>query len=131
VPYLTALENLLVIADARMPGIERRAAELLDELGVAERSNMVASRLSGGERQRVALGRALINQPDLLLVDEPTSALDSDRGRQVMDLLRDEVRHHATAAVVVTHDPRMVGVCDRMVELRDGRIGQSTSPLVG
>jgi putative ABC transport system ATP-binding protein len=89
---------------------------------------MVAGRLSGGERQRVALGRALINQPDLLLVDEPTSALDTERGRQVVDLLRDEVRRHATAAVVVTHDPRMVGVCDRMVELRDGRLGLPCEP---
>lgn len=130
VPYLTALENLLVIADGHTPDVDERAAALLAELGVAGRSGMLASRLSGGERQRVALGRALINQPDLLLIDEPTSALDTERGRQVMDLLRDEVRRRRTAAVVVTHDPRMVDGCDRVVELRDGRIAQPTSTLI-
>ena len=121
VPFLTARENLLVVA-GRVPGARDRAGELLAELGLGDRIDVLAQRLSGGERQRVAIGRALMNRPDLLLVDEPTSALDTERGHQVMRLLRDEVRRRGTAAVVVTHDERMVDVCDRVVAMRDGRM---------
>jgi putative ABC transport system ATP-binding protein len=125
VPFLTARENLLVVAGG-VPGTRDRAAELLTELGLGDRIDVLAQRLSGGERQRVAIGRALMNRPDLLLVDEPTSALDTERGHQVMRLLRDEVRRRGTAAVVVTHDERMVDVCDRVVAMRDGRMSAGT-----
>jgi putative ABC transport system ATP-binding protein len=130
VPYLTARENLLVVAQGRAPDVRRRAGDLLAELGLGDRVDRLATRLSAGERQRVAIGRALMNSPALLLVDEPTSALDTERGLQVMQLLRDEVKRRGTAGVVVTHDTRMVDVCDRVIGIRDGRIGETAEPAV-
>ena len=125
VPFLTAKENLLVVGDlAGNTGrtAEQRALTLLDELGLAHRVDNLPGQLSGGERQRVAIGRALMNEPELVLFDEPTSALDSKLGEQVMELIRDEVKGRATAAVVVTHDTRMTHYADRVVEISDGRL---------
>ena len=79
--------------------------------------------LSGGERQRVAIGRALFNNPPLVLFDEPTSALDTRLGEQVMELIRSEMKARNTAAVIVTHDTRMTHFADRMVQIVDGRLG--------
>lgn len=128
VPFLTARENLLVVAQGRAADARRRAGELLVELGLGGRVDHLATRLSGGERQRVAIGRALMNRPALLLVDEPTSALDTDGGQQVMRLLHDEVKQCGAAAVVVTHDARMAQLCDRVEPIRDGRIGHAAEP---
>jgi putative ABC transport system ATP-binding protein len=125
VPFLTARENLLVVADVagkRGKDIERRADLLLEELGLGHRKKNTPPQLSGGERQRVAIGRALMNEPELVLFDEPTSALDSKLGEQVMDLIRTEVKGRGTAAVVVTHDARMTHYADRVVEISDGRL---------
>ena len=125
VPFLTARENLMVVAD--MSGESRRAAkkrsnQLLSELGLGGRLNNLPDQLSGGERQRVAIGRALMNQPELVLFDEPTSALDSHLGEQVMALIHNEVKSRGTAAIIVTHDPRIVGFGDRTQEIIDGRL---------
>ena len=128
VPFLTARENLLVVAElagtrgARRKRARSRADQLLDELGIGERSNHLPSELSGGERQRVAIGRALMNEPTLVLFDEPTSALDTRLGERVMELIRDEVKGRGTAAVIVTHDERMTHYCDRVVAITDGRL---------
>ncbi|HUL84285.1 MAG TPA: ABC transporter ATP-binding protein [Actinomycetota bacterium] len=125
VPFLTAKENLLLVADVagkRGKGIDRRAERLLEELGLADRVKNTPPQLSGGERQRVAIGRALMNEPELVLFDEPTSALDSRLGEQVMELIRTEVKGRGTAAVVVTHDQRMTHYADRVVEISDGRL---------
>ena len=125
VPFLTARENLLVVADVagkRGKDIDRRADLLLEELGLGHRKKNTPPQLSGGERQRVAIGRALMNEPELVLFDEPTSALDSKLGEQVMDLIRTEVKGRGTAAVVVTHDARMTHYADRVVEISDGRL---------
>jgi putative ABC transport system ATP-binding protein len=126
VPFLTARENLLAVRQlggARLTRAARRRADvLLDELGLADRSGNLPAQLSGGQRQRVAIGRALMNEPALLLVDEPTSALDSKLGLQVMDLLRDEVTQRGVAAVVVTHDERMTVIGDRVRTIADGRL---------
>ena len=125
VPFLTAKENLLVVADVagrRGRDVERRADTLLEELGLGDRKKNTPPQLSGGERQRVAIGRALMNEPELVLFDEPTSALDSKLGEQVMELIRKEVKGRGTAAIVVTHDTRMIGYADRSVEIRDGRL---------
>jgi putative ABC transport system ATP-binding protein len=125
VPFLTAKENLLVVADlAGNTGkaADRRALTLLEELGLGHRVDNLPGQLSGGERQRVAIGRALMNEPELVLFDEPTSALDTKLGEQVMDLIRSEVKGRGTAAVVVTHDTRMTHYADRMVEISDGRL---------
>jgi putative ABC transport system ATP-binding protein len=78
--------------------------------------------LSGGEQQRVAIARALANRPDLLLADEPTGQLDSATGRSIMSLLRTIVRSEGLTAVIATHDPLLIDLADRVVELRDGRL---------
>jgi putative ABC transport system ATP-binding protein len=125
VPFLTAKENLLVVGDLAGKGgrsAEQRALALLDELGLSHRIDNLPGQLSGGERQRVAIGRALMNEPELVLFDEPTSALDTKLGEQVMELIRDEVKGRGTAAVVVTHDTRMTHYADRVVEISDGRL---------
>jgi putative ABC transport system ATP-binding protein len=125
VPFLTAKENLLIVADLagkRGKEVERRADTLLEELGLGHRKKNTPAKLSGGERQRVAIGRALMNEPELVLFDEPTSALDSRLGEQVMELIRTEVKERGTAAVIVTHDTRMTHYADRTVEISDGRL---------
>lgn len=124
VPFLTARENLLVMAELAGRKARRearpRADRLLEELGLTHRAGNLPAQLSGGERQRVAVGRALMNRPKLVLVDEPTSSLDTRLGEQVMTLIRDEVKGRGTAAVIVTHDTRMTHFADRTVEITDG-----------
>lgn len=133
VPFLTARENLLYVAGLRRDRgrAERRAAreradQLLDELGLAERVGNVPEQLSGGERQRVAIGRALMNDPDLVLVDEPTAALDTEMGRQVVQLLRREIKDRGKTGIMVTHDLRMVEYTDRVLEITDGVLRERT-----
>lgn len=123
VPFLTASENLTVVAEMNGRGgaaAKSRAAELLDELGLGHRTKNLPDQLSGGERQRVAIGRALMNEPSLVLFDEPTSALDSKLGTQVMELIRNEIKSRQTAAIIVTHDTRMTEYADRTVAISDG-----------
>nr|AAZ23072.1 hypothetical protein [Streptomyces fradiae] len=104
-----------------------RALELLDELGVAERRKNYPATLSGGERQRVAVARALMNRPALLLADEPTGALDSRSGEQVMDLLID-LNQIGQTLLVVTHDPQLATRCaSRLIEVADGRIARESA----
>jgi putative ABC transport system ATP-binding protein len=125
VPFLTARENLLVV-DELGPRTgakaKERADQLLDELGLADRAKNLPAQLSGGQRQRVAIGRALMNEPELVLFDEPTSALDSTLGDQVVHLIRDEMKARGTAAIIVTHDDRITHYADRTVHMVDGRI---------
>ncbi len=123
VPFLTARENLLVVDElgARTGAKAReRADQLLEELGLADRRNNLPSQLSGGQRQRVAIGRALMNDPSLVLFDEPTSALDTKLGEQVMELIQQEMKARGIASVIVTHDERMTHYADRTVLITDG-----------
>ncbi|MCB0968110.1 MAG: ABC transporter ATP-binding protein [Ilumatobacteraceae bacterium] len=123
VPFLNARENLLVVDElGRREGkpARDRADRLLDELGLADRAKNLPSQLSGGQKQRVAIGRALMNEPELVLFDEPTSALDTELGQQVMELIRSEMKSRGTAAIVVTHDERITSYCDRTVHITDG-----------
>lgn len=123
IPYLTARENMLVVDELGRRDRRRareRADRLLEDLGMEHRAGNLPAQLSGGERQRIAIGRALMNEPALVLVDEPTSALDTKLGEQVMELMRDRIKSSGTAAVVVTHDRRMTRYCDRTVEIVDG-----------
>ena len=123
VPFLTARENLLVVDElGRRTGADarRRADQLLEELGLTDRAKNLPAQLSGGQRQRVAIGRSLMNDPEIVLFDEPTSALDTELGEQVMELIRTELNERGTAAVVVTHDDRMTHYCDRVVRIVDG-----------
>jgi len=123
VPFLTARENLLVVDEigARTGSAAReRADQLLEELGLTDRARQFPAELSGGQRQRVAIGRALMNSPDLVLFDEPTSALDTALGAQVMELIRNEMKSRGTAAIVVTHDERITRFTDRTLHIVDG-----------
>ena len=126
VPFLTAKENLLVVRQfggSRIDGDAKdRAAELLDELGLGKRGDSMPGQLSGGQQQRVAIGRALMNDPSLVLVDEPTSSLDSELGKQVMDLLEREIKGRGVAAVIVTHDERVLDYGNRTVRIVDGAL---------
>lgn len=126
IPFLSARENLLSVRQlggSRINGDAKdRADELLEDLGLGGRGDNLPDQLSGGQRQRVAIGRALMNDPDLLLVDEPTSALDSELGRQVVELLRKEVDRRGVAAIMVTHDDRVTDLGDRIVRMVDGAL---------
>jgi putative ABC transport system ATP-binding protein len=125
VPFLTARENLLVVDElGRRTGkaARRRADSLLQELSLTDRAKNLPSQLSGGQRQRVAIGRSLMNEPDLVLFDEPTSALDTKLGEQVMELIQSEMRQRGTAAIIVTHDERITRYADRTVHIVDGRL---------
>jgi putative ABC transport system ATP-binding protein len=122
---LSAAENVevplrLVSADPRER--EDRVASLLEVVGLADRARHRPHELSGGEQQRVAIARALANRPDLLLADEPTGQLDSATGRSIMTLLRSVVRRENVTALIATHDPMLIDLADRVVELRDGRV---------
>ena len=125
VPFLTARENLTVmssIADLSKDEINDRADQLLRDLGLEDRRDNLPEQLSGGERQRVAIGRALVTDPDLILVDEPTASLDTELGTSVIKMLADEIKGRNKAGIMVTHDLRMVEYTDRTVEIVDGRL---------
>jgi putative ABC transport system ATP-binding protein len=126
-PSLTALENVLIPMEiAGVSGARARAASLLEEVGLSERSHHYPSQLSGGEQQRVAIARALANDPPLLLADEPTGNLDSGTGRHVIDLLLAINRSRGTTLVLVTHDPELAAVADVAIALRDGHVVSRT-----
>jgi putative ABC transport system ATP-binding protein len=122
-PNLTAMENLLMPAQlAGRKGGEARARELLARLGIADMGNRYPAKLSGGQQQRVAMGRALINQPTLLLADEPTGALDTRSGDQVMGLLA-EINRQGQTVLMVTHDPKLAArYASRVVSVIDGLV---------
>lgn len=124
VPTLTARENVLLPAElAGFEGdIERRADELLDRVGLANRGHHYPIQLSGGEQQRVALARAFVMRPPVLMADEPTGNLDSANGSHVLDLLLKLNREEGTTLILVTHDPQVASHADRIITLRDGAI---------
>jgi putative ABC transport system ATP-binding protein len=131
VPYLTGRENMLLvqsITGGNAAAARSRAGQLLEELGISSRANALATALSGGERQRVAIGRALMNDPELVLVDEPTANLDSERGRQVVQSLIAEVRSRGKLGIMVTHDSEMASLADRVLALRDGQLNPDLGP---
>jgi putative ABC transport system ATP-binding protein len=130
-PILSAAENVevplrLVGADSRER--DRRVRELLDLVGLGDRANHRPHELSGGEQQRVAIARALANSPGLLLADEPTGQLDAQTGRSIMVLLRSLMRSQGVTAIVATHDPMLIDLADRVIELQDGRVASDTIP---
>ncbi|MEV4624525.1 ABC transporter ATP-binding protein [Asanoa sp. NPDC049573] len=129
---LTVADNVVLpawLAGVAKAAAQRRAAELLDTLGIARHARAYPGRLSGGERQRVAVARALMNRPALLLADEPTGALDSASGEDVRELLTG-LRAEGQTIVLVTHDLRLAdAVATRTVELLDGRVvADGTTP---
>jgi ABC-type lipoprotein export system ATPase subunit len=131
-PELNVLENVLLPAkvDASIAGwlsrrspARKRALEIVERLGLKERLRHRPRELSGGERQRVAIARALINDPKVLLADEPTGNLDSKTGRQILDVLKEYNRQASQTILMVTHDLSLAEQADRVVHLRDGRLG--------
>ena len=121
-PNLTAYENvaLPLALDGRTDSV--RVLELLSRVGLAQRGSHYPSELSGGEQQRVAVARALVHKPELVVADEPTGNLDSASGRHVLDLLMDLRREEGAALVLATHDRMVAARADRELRLLDGRI---------
>jgi putative ABC transport system ATP-binding protein len=126
---LSAAENVEVpLRLVRTSPAERddRVSVLLELVGLGDRGRHRPHELSGGEQQRVAIARALANRPDVLLADEPTGQLDSATGRSIMGLLRSIVRSEGVTAIIATHDPLLIDLADRVLELRDGRLSNGT-----
>jgi putative ABC transport system ATP-binding protein len=125
IPVLSAAENIGVpMRLVRMSATERddRVQLLLGLVGLSEHANQRPYELSGGQQQRVAIARALANRPQLLIADEPTGQLDSQTGRSIMQLIQALVRSQSVTAIVATHDPVLLNLADRVIELRDGAI---------
>ena len=130
-PILSAAENVEVpMRLLRTDPVERseRVRQLLDLVGLGERMGHRPHELSGGEQQRVALARALANRPELLVADEPTGHLDSQTGRTIMRLIQSLVRHEGVTAIVATHDPVLMDLADRIIELSDGQVMGDHAP---
>ncbi len=125
VPTLTALENLLLPLDLlgeKRPEANRRAVEMLERVGLADRGEAFPEELSGGEQQRIAVARALIHRPGLVIADEPTGNLDLETARGVLGLLDELCRGEGSTLVMATHSPEVVGVADRVFTLHEGRL---------
>jgi len=130
-PSLTAVQQLELVAHIRgeLDGrARRRARELLERVGLADRADTLPGHLSGGERQRVGIARALMGDPAVLLADEPTASLDPERSREVMELLAAETHRRGLAAVVVVHDPTELDLVDRVDELHAGSLRPRSLP---
>lgn len=131
--FLTARQNVAMSLelDATTSEGERleRAGAMLAAVGLAGHEDKPPSRLSGGQRQRVAIARALVGNPGLILADEPTAALDKVSGGEVAHLLRDIAKQRGTPILMVTHDPRILDIADRIVAMEDGRIVESAASV--
>ncbi|SFJ20770.1 putative ABC transport system ATP-binding protein [Paenibacillus sp. UNC496MF] len=125
VPYLNVLDQLRLVK--KMSGkvsLEDRAfaVQLLEELGLGSKLKSFPEELSGGEKQRTAIARALVNNPNVILADEPTASLDTKRAHEVVSLIANEVKSRRKAAIMVTHDERMLDYCDHVYRMEDGRL---------
>tara|TARA_R110002126_G_scaffold20855_4_gene76315 strand:+ start:329 stop:1033 length:705 start_codon:yes stop_codon:yes gene_type:complete len=125
VPTLTALENVMVPLELRGEAsrdVREKALELLNEVGLGERSHHYPTQLSGGEQQRVAVARAFINEPKILFADEPTGNLDTETGEHIENLIFDLNTKEGTTLVLVTHDLGLAEKCDRIIKLKNGEV---------
>jgi putative ABC transport system ATP-binding protein len=131
---LSALENVEVpLVLDRMSAKERhrKALTALERVGLSDHVHARPRELSGGQQQRVAIARAIVGRPSVILCDEPTASLDGESGKRVLDLLRSLVDEGGRAAVIVTHDERVLRIADRIIEVADGRIRERESPVKG
>ncbi|MCZ3365483.1 ABC transporter ATP-binding protein [Methanobacterium veterum] len=125
IPNLTVLENVQIpMIGTSISGkdMEKRALKLLKSVDLEDRIDQRPTKLSGGERQRVAIARALVNNPSIILADEPTGALDSKTGDIILDLLKDLHKKENVTLVMVTHEPYVANMADRIITVRDGKI---------
>lgn len=123
-PFLTAKEQLTFVTDMNKKNGKpsMNADEMLEDLGLSGCANKYPAKMSGGEKQRVAIARAFMNNPDIILADEPTASLDGIRGRQVVELIRKEVKKHNKAAIMVTHDERVLDLVDVVYRLENAEL---------
>ncbi len=136
-PFMTARQNVQLMFHLHPEVTAEEAARLTEELltnvGLGDRLDYHPARLSGGQKQRVAIARALAASPKLILADEPTAALDSQSGRDVVNLLQELARNRGCPILMVTHDPRILDVADRIINMEDGRVHSAnvTSDVIG
>ena len=135
---LTALENVAIVAElagSKGPAARQKAQRLLTDLGLGERLSFLPEKLSGGEKQRIAIARALVNDPAVILADEPTANLDSKIGREIMRTLRTVAKEQGRSVVIVSHDERIKEIADRVLWLEDGQfksmVTMVTDPVCG
>jgi putative ABC transport system ATP-binding protein len=127
VPYLTVQENvelMLKLNHQFNKAGKKRAREILERLGLGDRLKSLPSQLSGGQQQRVAIARALVHNPNIVLADEPTASLDTERAFQVVETFAGLIHAQKLAGIMVTHDLRMCQFVDKIIQMRDGRIGR-------
>lgn len=125
IPYLEIKDQLGLIGklgSLSKKATEKRTKELLEHFGLYDRLHHFPSELSGGQRQRVAIARALMNDPDIIFADEPTASLDSKRGLEVVEMIADEIKTRNKSGIMVTHDERVLHLCDRVVTIKDGKL---------
>ncbi|HEY3275615.1 MAG TPA: ABC transporter ATP-binding protein [Syntrophorhabdaceae bacterium] len=125
IPTLSVRENVLLpLTFYQKPGTEQEADKLLALLGIDHRKNHLPGQISGGEMQRVAIARAMVNKPEILLADEPTGNLDTKRSEEIVRVLKQLNKEVGLTVIMVTHNPELARYADRMLEMRDGNIGE-------
>ena len=133
-PEFTAIENIMIpafIAGMSKSEAKKRAMELLDFMGLADRAKHKPNELSGGEKQRVAVARALVNNPSVILADEPSGSLDSQNKAELHQLFFDLRDKMGQTFVIVTHDETLASITDRTIRMEDGRLAQEPQPQDG
>jgi len=128
-PYLTAQEQLQLVIDLNKKSgkPDMNAKDMLEDLGLSACAKKYPDKMSGGEKQRVAIARAFMNNPDVILADEPTASLDGIRGRQVVEMIKKEVIKHKKAAIMVTHDERILDLVDVVYRLENGELKKAVN----
>lgn len=123
-PYLTTEEQLKLVANMTSSklNVNDEIEEFLKDLGIDDCRKKYPKQMSGGQKQRVAIARAFMNKPDIILADEPTASLDGARGRQIAQMIRQEVKKKNTAAIMVTHDERILDLVDTIYRLENGKL---------
>lgn len=123
IPILTVEENLTLplLLDGRKPD-KRQIDQLINRLGLKDRLNHLPNQLSGGQQQRVSIGRALVNNPALMLADEPTGNLDSENSKEIVSLLRHFNKEYKQTVIIITHDEKIALSADRIISIEDGKI---------
>lgn len=125
IPTLTVLENITLpreLAGVKQGEAEKKAFEILERVGLANRADGFPDKLSGGEQQRIAIARALAHEPAIILADEPTGNLDEDTGQQVLQLLLELTRDVGKTLVMATHNPEIIPFADRVARIQDGKL---------